>query len=111
MILSKDKENLLKKLINFDTIWEYDSIPLKHAIYELFFDWSSQFTQKYQGRFTKDRAASWRRNLDPEDIKHTEESQTAKQEEVVETKDDKKKKQKLNLDQEMFEFDERGGFP
>jgi hypothetical protein len=41
MILSKDKENLLKKLINFDTIWEYDSIPLKHAIYELFFDWSS----------------------------------------------------------------------
>jgi hypothetical protein len=41
MILSKDKENLLKKLINFDTIWEYDSIPLKHSIYELFFDWSS----------------------------------------------------------------------
>jgi len=34
-----------------------------------------------------------------------------KNDEAQETKDNKKKKEKLNLEQELYEFDERGGFP
>jgi hypothetical protein len=34
-----------------------------------------------------------------------------KHDEAQETKDDKKKKEKLNLEHELYEFDERGGFP
>ena len=28
--ITKDKENLLKKLIDFDSVWDYDSLGLKY---------------------------------------------------------------------------------
>jgi len=28
--ITKDKENLLKKLIDFDSVWDYDSLALKY---------------------------------------------------------------------------------
>jgi len=28
--ITKDKENLLKKLIDFDSVWDYDSLSLKY---------------------------------------------------------------------------------
>jgi hypothetical protein len=27
--ITKDKENLLRKLIDFDSVWDYDSLALK----------------------------------------------------------------------------------
>lgn len=28
--ITKDKENLLRKLIDFDSVWDYDSLALKY---------------------------------------------------------------------------------
>lgn len=40
MQLSQTQEMLLGKLIDFKAVWDYNSIDIRHNMFNLFFDWS-----------------------------------------------------------------------
>lgn len=39
--LKKEQELLLKKLVDMNSMWEYDSKFIRNNIYNLFFDWKA----------------------------------------------------------------------
>ena len=46
---------LLKKFIDFNSMWQYDSEELKNKIYKLLFDWKDiQMKGNKEGEATKD---------------------------------------------------------
>ena len=54
--LTKTQEMLLKKLMDFNTLWQYDSLAIKASVYELYFDWSLR-KEKEQKKTTIDGEA------------------------------------------------------
>ena len=100
--MSKTKEMLLKKFIDFNSMWHYDSEQIKQKVYHLLFEWKEgrkdligddKFDEHMKEKDTKDETGSQKDEEDPENDKN-----------------EKKKRQQLKLDQELFEFEERGGF-
>jgi hypothetical protein len=39
--LSKTQEMLLKKMVDMNSMWDYDSKLIRNNIYNLFFDWKT----------------------------------------------------------------------
>lgn len=93
--MTKTREMLLRKFIDFNSMWQYDSEEIKNKIYRLLFDWKAKDGDLSKDDFShegKDDAHSNAAEGDEDD------------------KEEKKKRQQLRLDQELFEFEERGGF-
>lgn len=42
MKLKKEQELLLKKLVDMNSMWDYDSKFIRNNIYNLFFDWKAK---------------------------------------------------------------------
>ena len=36
----------MKKLMDFNTLWQYDSLAIKSSVYELYFDWTLKKTEE-----------------------------------------------------------------
>lgn len=103
--MSKAREMLLRKFINFDSMYQYDSEELKKKIYDLLFDWREFHAKgKDLPQDAKDDASQ-----DRPDVKDEAQSAAVDGDSDVD-KEEKKKRQQLRLDQELFEFEERGGF-
>ena len=46
-ILGKGEKALLAKLIDFSSLWEYDSKEIRHCLYKLFFNTNQRELQSY----------------------------------------------------------------
>ena len=102
MKLKSKEEILLKKLIDFSSLEMYDSEEIRSGLYKLFFEWSKDLGLKKQEK----TAGSMK--VEDED-KDDAGSNTDDNEDKMD-KEEKKKRKQLRLDQELFEFEERGGF-
>ena len=115
--LTKTQEQLLKKLMDFNTLWQYDSLAIKKSVYELYFDWNLKRQQKDE---EKKKVATIEgqeavgeqndANKDKKDVV-SQDDQEGKSQEEVDDKDERRQKQQLRLSTELLEFQERGGFP
>lgn len=45
--LTKEQKALLSKLIDFNTLWEYDSKEIRHSLYKLFFNTREKDLKEY----------------------------------------------------------------
>ncbi len=98
--LRKEQELLLKKLVDMNSMWDYDSKFIRNNIYNLFFDWTEkEKDDKKKEDQTNDE------NRDGESL--NEEQEMNAEQDLAE----KKMRAQIRLDQELFEFEERGGFP
>lgn len=161
--LPKTQEMLLTKLIDFNSLWEYDSKEIRHSLYKLFFNTNQKELQAYlddlgrkhdlekkkhekkdgKGKAeedskkkgegeegedkkekgkeaaTKDEEAKKKKEADTKEEKKKEEdneikddaSQTNAQADNEQDKEDKKMRQQIRLEQELFDFEDQGGFP
>ena len=102
--MSKTKEMLLKKFIDFDSMWQFDSENIRQKVYRLLFEWKEGkregLEEKLEEGLLKDKE-----HLGKEDGASQKDEEDADND-----KNEKKKRQQLKLDQELFEFEERGGF-
>jgi DNA polymerase III delta prime subunit len=94
--LSKTQEMLLKKLVDMNSMWDYDSKIIRNNIYNLFFDWKVGDPKKEE-------------QLDEQkdDGSNADDQGVDAEQDLAE----KKMRAQIRLDQELFEFEERGGFP
>ena len=102
MKLTKTQELLLKKMIDLNSMWEYDSKMIRKDIYNLFFDWNIENT--HQKKLEENLSLEEHVKEDGsqnDDGEHNAEHDLA----------EKKMRAQIRLDQELFEFEERGGFP
>lgn len=84
--LTKTQELLLKKLVDFSTMQNYDIEQIKSSLYKLFFDWSQEMGGKHKDK----KEGSGEKDGD-------EQSQQADVDEEMD-KEEKKKRQQLRLD-------------
>lgn len=96
--LKKQQEVLLGKLVDMNSMWDYDSKFIRNDIYNLFFDWKTgdQKREEQQLDEHQDNAST-----------NEEQEHNAAEQDLAE----KKMRAQIKLDQELFEFEERGGFP
>lgn len=97
--LTRTQELLLGKLINFSTLEQFDSEEMRNDLYKLFFEWSKDMKPV-------------KADKEPAKQSDSEENQKEKADAAAaqEDKDEKKKRLMVRLDQELIEFEERGGF-
>ena len=89
----------MKKLINFSSIETYDSELLQNLLYCLFFDWDKDLKKGERGKKIF------------KDLKKDDPESAGNKGKVDEDdEEDKKKRRQVRLDQELLEFEERGGF-
>jgi hypothetical protein len=120
--LKREQELLLRKVIDFSTLQQYDSEDIRNRLYTLFFEvFSVEKAKMLYG--PKDR---YRKHADGAADNKTEDTpdqnsagdredgkDVSSDHGAPSTKDDKEEKKKahmVKMDQELHEFEERGGF-
>ena len=98
---------LLDKLIDFNSVWKFDSKELKTNLYKLFFDWKEQ-----QKKDDKSKQGEKHASHEKKDGKNDENQSQNEDDEydAEKDKDEKKKRQQLRLEQELQVFLDNGGF-
>ena len=89
-------------MIDLNSMWEYDSKMIRKDIYNLFFDWNIENThqKKLEENLSLEEHVK-------EDGSQNDDGQHNAEHDLAE----KKMRAQIRLDQELFEFEERGGFP
>ena len=88
--LTKTQEMLLTKLIDFNSLWEYDSKELRHCLYKLFFNTNQRELQLYLDDLGRKHDLEKRKN-EKKDSKGKVEEEKKKEGEEGDDKKDKGK--------------------
>lgn len=115
--LGKTEEMLLGKLIDFKSLWSYNTIEVRNELYQLFFDWNKldkdikAGAQSKTGQSGSTTGGSGEKNNDRQKDAGGEngESGAEGQTQGLDA-EERKKRQQLRMDQELQDFDDRGGF-
>lgn len=107
--LTKQQDSLLRKMIAFDSLeLGFEADKLKSELYRLFFVWQASTQQ--QKELGIDEAGNALAQDAEQPIKYDPRRDEEERQKKEDEKEELRKKAQLKRDQDLIEFEERGGF-